>query len=106
VYASKEFALHKKACDRGDAEECSETGQAYLMGIGVQQDIMQGKNVLRNSCNSGNGYGCRQLGFAYYIGNNLEKDYSKAAQYFKKACDIYGNTYGCDQYEELQKQGY
>lgn len=77
----------KAACDQGDARACTQAGQHYETGLGVERDFETAAAYYRRGCDAGDFYGCTRLGELYAIGRGLVKDIDEAKKLFKKACE-------------------
>ena len=51
------------------------------------------------------GWGCIMLGSLYADGRGVKQNKKVSKEYYGKACDL-GIQKGCDEYRELNEQGY
>ena len=49
-----------KSCDSGEADGCTNLGNLYYNGLGVQQDNFKAKTLYIKACDSGSDEGCRK----------------------------------------------
>jgi TPR repeat protein len=54
-------SLYAKACADGNAVSCSNLGNYYRLGIGVEQDSAKARQFLTKGCGMGNQWGCDRL---------------------------------------------
>ena len=100
----KAAQLYQKACDSGVAEGCSNLGDLYADGQGVNQDYQKAAQLYQKACDSGVAEGCFNLGALYGNGQGVKQNFSTAKQYCGKACDL-GIQIGCDWYRKLNERG-
>ena len=81
-------------CQDGDFKICTELGNAYYTGNGVEKNLNKSVDLYKKACDGGEMNGCFNLGNAYYYGNGVTKDFNKAVQLYQKACDG-GEIKGC-----------
>lgn len=108
-YNNKDYVKAKdlwiKACDGENADGCFNLGVLYDDGHGVKQDYFKAKELYAKACNGGNAGGCSNLGALYYNGLGVRQDKRQAKEYYGKAC-VLGSQPSCDEYKELNEQGY
>jgi len=103
-YYAKAVALYEKDCKKGDADGCTELGDAYYRGRGVEQDYLEAARLYQIGCNGGNSEGCTDLGYLHRDGIGVDKDQKKAAALYLKACDA-NYARGCDHLGYLYREG-
>lgn len=86
-----EMVVHRKACDRGDANTCFDLGLLYE---DKRKNYRKAAEYYSKSCDLGDGLGCWYLGSYYEEGKGLERSSGKAMEYYMKACDL-GNGASC-----------
>jgi uncharacterized protein len=96
---------YKKAADQGSSEDQIKLGHMYTDGKGVKQDYKQAFAFYSKAADQGHVKAQFILGVMYSLGEGVGLDKVKSKNWFKNACN---NKYkdGCDQYIELDKQGY
>ena len=62
-------ALYQKACDAGNAHNCTQLGSAYHHGRGIPRDVAKAAALYQKACNGGDMLGCTNLGASYERGN-------------------------------------
>lgn len=102
-FKAKEF--YQKACDGGVMDSCFALGISYDYGFGVKKDNFKAKELYQKACDGGVMASCFSLGNSYRDGKGVKQNHSKAKALFGKACDG-GYQIGCDEYKELNEQGY
>ncbi len=85
----------KKACDDGNASNCSTLGHMYQNGRGVTLDLTRAAALHKKACDNGWAIGCILLGGMYDQGLGVTRDTARAVVLRKKACDI-GLKKACD----------
>jgi TPR repeat protein len=80
---------HRKACEGGDGQACSNLGVCYQKGdCGFAPDAQQAGELYQKACDRGSGDGCRNLGVCYHIGAcGVTRDEERAVQLVRKACE-------------------
>jgi TPR repeat protein len=83
-----------QACDGGDASGCSNLGNMYYKGDGVEQNKGLAEQLFSKACDGGGASGCSNLGNMYYKGDGVRQDKARAEELYSKACDG-GGASGC-----------
>lgn len=97
----KAAEFYQKACDGGDAKDCTNLGVLYAEGNEIKQDYQKAAEFLKKGCDGGYAMGCGNLGIVYA----KQRNYSTAKEYYGKACDL-NLSLACDRYKELNEKGY
>jgi len=87
---SRLFAVSKKECETGTAEECYALSLYHFN----QKEFTKAKETSIKACSGSIAMGCYDLGIMYTRGDGVEKDTFKAHDYYSKSCDL-GLTKGC-----------
>ena len=80
-------------------------GVMYHNGYGVRQDYKKSKEWFEKSATQGFAEAQFNLGVMYGNGYGVRQDKKVAKEYYGKACDG-GLQVGCDEYKNLNQQGY
>ena len=96
----RNFKLWKKACNKGDAEGCSNLGVMYENGETVNQNNEIAASLYKKACDKGDAEGCYSLGIMYENGKGVSKNKETAVSLYKKACSR-GNAGGCSSLEYI-----
>ncbi len=80
---TEQFYITKAMCDLGNA---------YLYGLGVEQDCDKAMEWLIKAADLGETRAMSSLGQMYQFGDRVEQDYDKAMEWYIKAADL-GYTY-------------
>lgn len=86
-------AAYQVACNKLDANACTDLGVMYRLGQGVKRNYPRAAELLQLGCDGGSGLGCSDLGLMYW-NNYMPKDDQRAVELFKRGCDI-GDRGGC-----------
>ena len=68
--------------------QCTDIGNLYYAGQGVEQDYEQAMEWYLLGVQNGSAAGAYNIGLMYCNGESVEKDYAVAAQWFEKALEI------------------
>ncbi len=75
------------ACDLGIADGCAQVGTDLLTGIGVAEDVVQGRAMLDRACAGGSGLSCYNVAVSARDGTfGTTKDAKAAFALFEKGC--------------------
>lgn len=88
----KAFNAFKKGCRLNDySAPCWQVGQAYELGVGVEQDYKEAANFYEKSISLEQYFpSLYRLGLLYLEGKGVDKDKKKACKLLSKACKISG----------------
>jgi TPR repeat protein len=93
-------AANRKACRKGDAEECLAAGDAYVSGDGVWPVPAIAYILFAEACDAGLGAGC--IAFVDLANSGLgfpEGGYEEADGLLEKACNL-GDLVGCERFAQ------
>ena len=94
-YSPTIAATHfSKACDLGHSRACTELGNLYALGIGVEEDQAQTTRLFERACTETNSADCARIADAYLHGRPVAMDVQRAAEYFEQGCD-FGDMFSC-----------
>jgi hypothetical protein len=83
-----------KRCSAGEAEACTEMGNAHRAGQHVPHSETKAVEFYLKGCNLQGGASCANLGYSYESGRGIEKSPSKAFESYKRGCDVH-HEYSC-----------
>jgi hypothetical protein len=92
------------AVQRGDSEAENTLGVAYLLGLGVRQDLGTAKQLLQLSASHNNPWGQQNLGSLYYFGIGVATDQKQALELFQKSA-TQGNSYAQNSLGSMYSNG-
>ena len=74
--------------DGMDGAPCTNIGQLYHNGQGVEQDYEKAMEWYLLGAQAGSAVSARNIGLMYYHAEGVEKDYAMAAQWFEKSLEL------------------
>ncbi len=97
-------ALLQKACDQGEADNCTNLAAMYYSGDGVAQNRQKAFQLFDQACKGGDMTGCANLARMYELGEAVGTDKARARQLYARACEE-GVSMGCQAAKRLQHDG-
>jgi len=98
------FQARQEGCDAGFVEACSDLGESYELGIGVEQNRPIAAILYREGCDADYGLSCYRLGRITAGAKDEEQGRFDAARLFYRAC-VLGSLDGCALYAHSLKTG-
>ena len=82
-----------KACAL-DVRECQTAAWLSLRGLGIERDVDQAVDWIRQGCEAGDQAACTDLGWRYSVGQGLPRDAAAAQTLWEAACEA-GDSGAC-----------
>ena len=89
-FEAEGFHWLQKSASQGSAKAMGDLGDAYLIGMGVQQNPDQGIRWLLAAAQLGDAHAFETLANAYFAGMNVKQDVEKAYRWSSLAAIAYG----------------
>lgn len=83
------------ACKQGDMAACTNLGNKFERGLGVQADPSRAVPLYLRAYGLGSSYGSATLAALYENGKGVAQDRVRASELYSKACKG-GNAAGCE----------
>jgi TPR repeat protein len=96
---------YRRSAEQGNAVAQFRIGLMYSKGHGVRKDYAEAARWYRKAAEQGHADAQFNLGRMYSTGQGVRQNNRSAKEWYGKACDN-GLQKGCDEYRELNEQGY